>query len=127
MEQGAKDMLAENQVFITRTKARRARMPGWLSSFLDRKFPATGYDWVGAYSGRIARDRWTCTGIHLTLMRRCGIATPRLGVGIFGFGTGLFDILNTEDLASDRGLRYLTLADKAAYEQQKRSQIRAQA
>lgn len=127
MEQGAKDMLAENQVFIARTKASRARMPRWLSSFLDRKFPATGYDWVGAYSGRIARDRWTCTGVHLTLMQRCGIATPRLGVGLFGFGTGLFDILNTEDLACDRGLRYLTLADKAAYEARKGTRAQAQA
>ncbi len=126
MEQGAKDMLAENQVFIARTKARRARMPQWLANFLDRKFPATGYDWVGAYSGRIAKDRWTCTGVHLTLMRRCGISTPRLGSGLFGLGTGLFDILNTEDLAADRGLRYLTLADKAAYETRK-AQAPAQA
>jgi hypothetical protein len=125
MEQSAKDMLAENQVFIARTKASRARMPGWLARFLDCKFPATGYDWVGAYSGRIASDRWTCTGVHLTLMRRCGIATPRLGVGLFGLGTGLFDILNTEDLASDRGLRYLTLADKAAYEQRQATQEQA--
>lgn len=116
MEDEAKSMLAANKTFIARKKAQRERMPRWLANFLDRKFPATGYDWVGAYSGRIARDRWTCTGIHLTLMRRVGIATPRLGIGLFGFGTGLFDILNTEDLASDRGLRYLTLADKAEYE-----------
>lgn len=126
MEQSAKDMLAENQVFIARTKARRARMPRFLADFLNRKFPATGYDWVGAYSGRIAKDRWTCTGVHLTLMRRCGIATPRLGVGLFGLGTGFGDILNTEDLASDRGLRYLTLADKLAYEQRKAAQTKAQ-
>lgn len=116
MEREARAMLEENQGFIARTKAQRARMPGWLRKFLDRKFPATGYDWVGAYSGRLAKDRWTCTGVHMTLMKRCGIPTPGLGKGIFGLGTGLFDILNTEDLASDRGLRYLTLADKAAYE-----------
>jgi hypothetical protein len=125
MEQAAKDMLQENKGFIARLKASRARMPRFLANFLDRKFPATGYDWVGAYSGRLAKDRWTCTGVHLTLMRRVGISTPRLGVGIFGLGTGLFDILNTEDLAQDRGLRYLTLADKAEYEQRKSTQAQA--
>lgn len=122
MEREARAMLEENKGFITRLKARRERMPRFLANFLNRKFPATGYDWVGAYSGRLAKDRWTCTGIHLTLMRRTGIPTPRLGVGIFGLGTGLFDILNTEDLASDRGLRYLTLADKAEYERRKGAQ-----
>lgn len=127
MEREAKAMLEENKVFIARLKASRARMPRFLSNFLNRKFPATGYDWVGAYSGRLAKDHWTCTGVHLTLMQRCDIPTPKLGVGIFGFGTGLFDILNTEDLAQDRGLRYLTLADKAEYERRKAVVAQAQA
>lgn len=127
MEREAKAMLVENKAFTARLKASRARMPRVLAEFLDRKFPATGYDWVGAYSGRLAKDRWTCTGVHLTLMKRCGIPTPRLGVGIFGLGTGLFDILNTEDLASDRGLRYLTLADKAEYEKRQAARAAAHA
>lgn len=127
MEREARAMLEENKAFTARLKASRARMPRFLANFLDRKFPATGYDWVGAYSGRLAKDRWTCTGVHLTLMKRCNIPTPRLGVGIFGFGTGLFDILNTEDLASDRGLRYLTVADKAEYERRKGVSAQVQA
>lgn len=116
MEGEAKKMLEENRAFAERLKAKRAGMRPFLRDFMEKRWPATGYDWVGSWNGRIADDHWTCTGVHLTLMRRCGISVPNLGVGLFGLGTGIGDFLNTEDLASDRGLRRLTLADKEEFE-----------
>jgi hypothetical protein len=104
VEREAAGMLEQNKAYIERTKAHRERMPRLLKRFLDWKFPVTGYDYFGKYTGRIAPDRWTCTGIYLELMRRSEISTIKLGQGIAGLGTGWFDFLNTEELTADRDL-----------------------
>jgi hypothetical protein len=104
LEAAAKVMLALNAAFIERTKAKRAKMWYPIRAFLDWKFPVTGYDWVGKYCGRLAGDRWTCTGTYLEAMRRIGVSTIKLGRGMAGLGTGWFDFLNTEELRFDRDL-----------------------
>ncbi|MDR3613647.1 MAG: hypothetical protein P4L53_08770 [Candidatus Obscuribacterales bacterium] len=91
-------------------------LPQSFSTWLNRKFPITGYDWVGMFSGRIAPDHWICITSNLELFHRLGVATKQYGVGLLGFGTGLFDPTQPVRVLNDPAFRLLTLADKAAFE-----------
>ena len=111
MEYVVRAMIRQNADYVTRLKAKRARLPNWLSGYLDKKFPVTGYDWLGRYTGRRAPDRWTCNVVYLEVMRRSGVEVVRLGQGAAGLRTGWFDIPNTEDLRGDDALHLVRNAE----------------
>ena len=94
-------------------------LPQSFATWFNSKFPITGYDWVGLFCGRNAPDHWICITSNLELFHRLGIATKRYGVGMLGFGTGLFDPIQPVRMLSDPAFRLLTLADKAAFEAKK--------
>jgi hypothetical protein len=111
MEYVVRSMMAQNQAFREKVVARRARLPGWLRKFMDKHFPATGYDWLGRYTGRRAPDRWTCNVAYLEALRRSCVDVVRLGHGAAGLRTGWFDFPNTEDLRGDPALHLVRNAE----------------
>jgi hypothetical protein len=104
MEYVVRAMIVQNAAYVERLKAQRLRYPTWLRGYLDKKFPVTGYDWLGRYTGRRAPDHWTCNVVYLEVVRRSGVEVVRLGHGAAGMRTGWFDIPNTEDLRGDHAL-----------------------
>jgi hypothetical protein len=114
MEYVVRGMIAQNAAYVARVKERRARLPTWLACWLDKKYPATGYDWLGVYTGRRAPDHWTCNVVYLEVMRRSGVEVVRLGQGAAGLRTGWFDIPNTEDLRGDDALHLVRNAEVPA-------------
>jgi hypothetical protein len=114
MEYVVRGMIAQNAAYVERVKERRARLPVWLKNFLDKKYPPTGYDWLGVYTGRRAPDHWTCNVVYLEVMRRSGVEVVRLGQGAAGLRTGWFDIPNTEDLRGDDALHLVRNAEVPA-------------
>jgi hypothetical protein len=94
-------------------------LPQSFPALVNKKFPITGYDWVGLFSGRNAPDHWICITSNLELLHRLGVATKRFGVGLLGFGTGLLDPIQPVRVLTDPAFRLLTLADKAAFESKK--------
>jgi len=104
MEYVVRSMIAQNAAYVEKLKAQRLGYPAFLRNYLDRKFPVTGYDWLGRYTGRRAPDHWTCNVVYLEVMRRSGVEVVRLGHGAAGLRTGWFDIPNTEDLRGDDAL-----------------------
>ncbi|MBS2009071.1 MAG: hypothetical protein JST01_18610 [Cyanobacteria bacterium SZAS TMP-1] len=111
MEYVVRAMIKQNAAYVERLKARRARLPAFLRNWLDKKFPVTGYDWLGRYTGRRAPDHWTCNVVYLEVMRRSGVEVVRLGHGAAGLRTGWFDIPNTEDLRGDEALHLVRNAE----------------
>jgi len=114
MEYVVRAMIAQNAAYVERLKAKRERLPGFLRHWLDKKFPVTGYDWLGRYTGRRAPDHWTCNVVYLEVMRRSGVEVVRLGQGAAGLRTGWFDIPNTEDLRGDDALHLVRNAEVPA-------------
>ncbi len=115
-------LLRQNAGYRTAAQARREKLFGklWLPAaikqFMIKKFPVTGYDWLGLLIGQRHADRWTCIGICLELLRRLGIKTNEYGTGILGLGTGLFDPIMPVRFLWDLAFRLLTLTDRDAYE-----------
>src|SRR5207253_10778312 len=93
----AQEMVEDNIEWKTKINARRAKvinslpMPASWKKWLIWRFTATGYDWLGLFTGRIAKHNWTCIAACLELDHRLGIKTDRYGTGLLGLGTGVFD------------------------------------
>lgn len=111
MEYVVRAMRMQNAQYKERVNKGRERMPTWLKRYMDKKFPVTGYDWLGRYTGRRAPDRWTCNVAYLEVMRRSCVDVVRLGQGAAGLRTGWFDFPNTEDLRGDPALHLVRNAE----------------
>lgn len=114
MEYVVRAMREQNLQYRERLTRQRERLPGWLKNYLDKKFPVTGYDWLGRYTGRRAPDRWTCNVAYLEVMRRSCVDVVRLGHGAAGLRTGWLDFPNTEDLRGDPALHLVRNAELPA-------------
>lgn len=111
MEYVVRSMRRQNAQYKERLIARRQKFPAWLRNYLDKKFPVTGYDWLGRYTGRRAPDHWTCNVAYLEVMRRSCVDVVPLGHGAAGLRTGWFDFPNPEDLRADRALHLVRNAE----------------
>lgn len=115
-------MLKQNLDYIAGAKAARAsrfqrfHVPGFVRRMVEKKFPITGYDWFGLFTGRLARDHWTCVGACLELFRRIGVKTNKYGTGLFGLGTGVLDPIMPVRFLDDQALRLLSEADAEAFQ-----------
>jgi hypothetical protein len=115
----AREMLAENAAWKERTNNRRKRVIECLplSNRLKQKLiqltKTAGYDWLGLFMGRLAKERWTCIGACLEVYHRLGIKTNQYGTGLLGFGTTLFDPIMPVRFLSDPAFRLLSITDKA--------------
>lgn len=123
-----------NQEWTVRTTAKRTAqvnflLPQWLcntpligrlvrpfKAWVLKKYLPTGYDWRGCYAGFIARDRWTCMGACLRVLRTIGVKTKHYGTGIMGLGTGLLNPLQPARFLSEPNFRYLDKEDQWSYE-----------
>jgi hypothetical protein len=109
----ALEMIEENRSWAERVNRRRrailARLPlpaAWRER-LARSLHSSGYDWLGLFMGRLARERWTCIGACLEMYRRLGLKTNAYGTGLLGFGTTLFDPIMPVRFLSDPAFRLL--------------------
>jgi hypothetical protein len=112
----------QNEAYKLRVRAQRDRLLSWLPigearrEKLRQKYPITGYDWVGLWSGRRACDHFTCTGVFQEAWWRIGRRMEWLGSGILGWGTGFGDPLSADELLEQPKLfRLLTVDDEAAF------------
>jgi hypothetical protein len=112
-EEIAHEMISANRSWAERANRRRrailARLPlpaAWRDR-LARRLHASGYDWLGLFMGRLAKDRWTCIGACLELYERLGLKTNPYGTGLLGFGTTLFDPIMPVRFLSDPAFRLL--------------------
>lgn len=118
-------MLKRNAEWREQTQKRRDRVIGALplpasaKVWLAKKFRVTGYDWYGLFTGRLAKDSWTCIGACLEFYHRLGVKTNKYGTGLVGFGTGLLDPIKPVRFLSDRSFRMLNAADQGEFEAQK--------
>lgn len=119
-------MLKQNLDYIAWAKTARERrfqrfhVPGFGRRLIEKKFPITGYDWFGLFTGRLARDHWTCVGACLELFRRIGVKTNKYGTGLFGLGTGVLDPIMPVRFLDDQALRLLTEADAEAFQKSRK-------
>jgi hypothetical protein len=118
-------LLEQNEKYRIRMRAKRDRILSWLPvsesirEKLKKRYPITGYDWVGLWSGRRACDHFTCTGVFQEAWWRIGRNMEWLGSGLFGLGTGFGDPLSADELLDQPNLfRLLTLDDEAAFKQE---------
>lgn len=81
-----------------------------------RQVWATGYDWLGQYTGLIHDNRWTCMGVVIELLRRLDVPVRHYGTGLLGLGTGLLNPLMPIRLMRDPCYRLVTVDDKQAFE-----------
>ncbi|MFA6211436.1 MAG: hypothetical protein WCT03_21355 [Candidatus Obscuribacterales bacterium] len=115
-------MLEQNKRWKEETLTRRLafyqrfHLPQFLRKLIDKKLPVSGYDWWGLFTGRLARDHWTCIGAVLDLYGRLGIKTNNYGTGLFGLGTGLLDPIKPVRFLGDGAFRLLNDSDKLAFE-----------
>ncbi len=115
-------MLRQNAQWKAATQAKRAaffkrfHVPGALCRLIESKLPVSGYDWWGLFTGRVAKDHWTCIGACLELCSRLGIKTNDYGTGVLGLGTGLFDPIKPVRFLGDTAFHLLDLNDKRAFE-----------
>ncbi|CAN5127712.1 hypothetical protein BH11CYA1_BH11CYA1_06570 [soil metagenome] len=115
-------MLEQNQQYKGATLARRLafyqrfHLPQFLRNLIDKKVPVSGYDWWGLFTGRLARDHWTCIGAVLDLYGRLGIKTNNYGTGLIGLGTGLLDPIKPVRFLGDSAFRLLNESDRATFE-----------
>jgi len=113
-------MLAENKAWIAKTRAfrdnlcDRLHLPAWLKARVQKRFPITGYDWIGLFMGRRACDHWTCIAAVTELVWRMGRVMRWLGTGLLGLGTGLLDPIAPARFLSEPSLRLLTVEDDQA-------------
>ena len=113
---------AQNKAYCEQARAARQRrinalpLPSSVKSWLIRKLPVTGYDWIGLLIGTRHRDHWTCVGICLEFYHRLGIKTNEYGTGLLGLGTGLLNPIMPVRFLSDPAFRLLTQEDKVAFE-----------
>lgn len=118
----AHEMLVENARWRDARNAKRTRficdlpLPQSTKDWLLVKTKASGYDWLGLFFGRLAKEHWTCIGACLELYRRLGIKTNQYGTGLLGLGSTIFDPIMPVRFLSDPALRMLSLEDKAAFE-----------
>jgi hypothetical protein len=114
-------MLAENKAWIAKTRAfrdalcDRLHLPAWLKARVQKRFPITGYDWIGLFMGRRACDHWTCIAAVTELTWRMGRVMRWLGTGLLGLGTGLLDPIAPARFLSEPSLRLLKVEDKRAF------------
>lgn len=118
----AHQMLLENAHWRDATNARRTKLINSLplsqsmKEWLLTHTRASGYDWLGLFFGRLAKEHWTCIGACLELYRRLGIKTNQYGTGLLGLGSTIFDPIMPVRFLSDPALQMLSLDDKAAFE-----------
>ncbi len=112
-EEIALEMIEDNRKWSERVNRRRrailARLPlpaAWTER-LARILHSSGYDWLGLFMGRLAKDRWTCIGACLEMYGRLGLKTNAYGTGLLGFGTTLFDPIMPVRFLSDPAFRLL--------------------
>ncbi len=114
-EEIAREMIGENRRWAERKNRRRSAfvshlpLPAAWRDRLVRGLHSSGYDWLGLFMGRLARNRWTCIGACLELYGRLGLRTNAYGTGLLGFGTTLFDPIMPVRFLSDPAFRLLTL------------------
>ncbi len=118
----AHEMLLENAHWRDARNARRTKFieglplpQSWKATLLV-KTRASGYDWLGLFFGRLAKEHWTCIGACLELYRRLGIQTNQYGTGLLGLGSTIFDPIMPVRFLSDPALRMLSLDDKEAFD-----------
>ncbi len=118
----AHEMLVENAHWRDARNARRTKficdlpLPQSTRDWLLAKTKASGYDWLGLFFGRLAKEHWTCIGACLELYRRLGIKTNQYGTGLLGLGSTIFDPIMPVRFLSDPALRMLSLEDKKVFE-----------
>ena len=83
----------------------------WKNWLLKRFTPHDGYDWLGIYLGTIKKNRWTCMGYILLLLKRIGVKMETYGTGPLGL-TGLLNPLMPIRLAT-RSKQYRLLRKPA--------------
>jgi hypothetical protein len=114
----AYQMQKENQEWKDKRNERRKKfisilpLPLVCKQKLISLFYASGYDWLGLFMGRLAKQHWTCIGACLELYRRLGIRTKDYGTGIFGLGSGLLDPIMPVRFLDDPTFQLLTKNDK---------------
>jgi hypothetical protein len=107
-------MIEENRAWCERANRRRRTVIARLQllrsakEWLIRRIHASGYDWLGLFTGRLAPHRWTCIGACPELHRRLGVRTNPYGTGLLGFGTILFDPIAPVRFLSDPAFRLAT-------------------
>jgi hypothetical protein len=111
----ADDLLARNHVwaelarqrfttffrFVPMPKARKQALVDKLS---------TGFDPFGVFTGAISQDHWICIVGCLKFYEEWGIEMPTFGKGLFGFGTGWFDMIRPDPFL--RAVKYFLVANK---------------
>lgn len=118
----AHEMLLENAHWRDARNARRTKFieslplpKSWKDTLLVRT-RASGYDWLGLFMGRLAKEHWTCIGACLELYRRLGITTNQYGTGLLGLGSTIFDPIMPVRFLSDPALRMLSTDDKKVFD-----------
>jgi hypothetical protein len=121
----ARQLLAENVAWKTRTAQRREAVIGWLplptdaKEKLAEKAKPSGYWWKGLLNGRQPGNRGTCIGVCKEFLSRLGIEVLQHGYGFFGGGTGWFTPLNPGKIPVDPHFVDLTVDDQRCWEQQR--------
>jgi len=110
----ALEMIGDNRKWTERINRRRSALiahlplPAAWREWLALRLRSSGYDWLGLFMGRLARNRWTCIGACLELYERLGLRTNAYGTGLLGFGTTLFDPIMPVRFLSDPAFRLLS-------------------
>lgn len=118
----AHEMLLENAHWRDQTNAKRTKMiqswpiPKSWKDYLLIHTRASGYDWLGLFMGRLAKEHWTCIGACLELYRRNGTKTNQYGTGLLGLGSTIFDPIMPVRFLNDPALRMLSLDDKRKFD-----------
>ncbi len=119
-------MIERNKAWAAAVTARRlkriAQIPlipeSWREWLKAKLTPHDGYDWLGTYIGTIKRDRWTCMGFIITILRSLGMDIENFGTGALGL-TGLANPLMPIRFATQ--CRFYCLLTKPAEERTKQA------
>ena len=111
-------MLEQNAAWKAAKRAQRDSLldklhaPSAVRRLIEKVVPVSGYDWMGLFTGRVSRGRWTCIGACLELLGRIGVDTREYGTGLLGLGTGLFDPIMPVRFLDDPAFRLLSEKDR---------------
>ena len=126
-----KVMREQTDLYRVAAQARRERfvnalwLPASWKAKILKKFPVTGYDWLGLFTGQRHSDHWTCIGLCVEFYHRLGVKTNQYGTGILGLGTGMFDPIKPGRFLDDPAFRLLTEEDPKAWEAKQPKKVSA--